>query len=203
MPALFHQIPLYRFIACCEDTHMEKTILDCEAGGDLPPLALFHQHHYTVAGIDNDKQQIERANAYAKSQQIQLNIQQGDMRALPFDDDSFSFVYSYNSIFHMTKADIKTALHEMQRVLKPHGLMFVNFLTVHDFRCGSGEALGQHQYLQWDDDQKVIHAYFDEAEADQLVQGMKILVKENRIIERCYQGQWIRQGFFDYILQKK
>lgn len=103
----------------------------------------------------------------------------------------------------MPKTDIKTAIQEMQRVLKPHGLMFINFLTVHDFRCGSGEDLGQNQYMQWDDDQKVIHAYFDEAEADHYIQGMKILFKENRMIERYYQGQWIRQGFLDYIAQKK
>ena len=41
MTTFFHQIPLYRMIACCEDAHMDKTILDCGAGGDLPPLALF------------------------------------------------------------------------------------------------------------------------------------------------------------------
>lgn len=203
MSTFYHQIPLYRFIACCEETQMEKTILDCGAGGDLPPLALFYEHHYKVAGIDIDPRQIEKANAYAKNRQMQLNIQHGDMCDLPFDDAFFSFVYSYNSIFHMPKTDIKTAIQEMQRVLKPHGLMFINFLTVHDFRCGSGEDLGQNQYMQWDDDQKVIHAYFDEAEADHYIQGMKILFKENRMIERYYQGQWIRQGFLDYIAQKK
>ena len=31
MTTFFHQIPLYRMIACCEDAHMDKTILDCGA----------------------------------------------------------------------------------------------------------------------------------------------------------------------------
>ena len=42
--------------------------------------------------------------------------------------------------------------------------MFVNFLTTNDFRCGHGEDLGDHQYLQKDDDLTVIHSYFEENE---------------------------------------
>lgn len=203
MTTFFHQIPLYRMIACCEDSHMDKTILDCGAGGDLPPLALFYQNHYNVAGIEIDPAQIEKANAFAKKENMELNIRQGNMRNLPFADETFSFVYSYNSIFHMKKQDILISIHEMQRVLKPNGLMFVNFLTTNDFRCGHGEDLGHHQYLQKDDDLTVIHSYFEENEADQFVQGMSILYKENRIMEQTYNGKWIRQGFLDYILQKK
>ena len=106
MTTFFHQIPLYRMIACCEDAHMDKTILDCGAGGDLPPLALFLSKHYNVAGIEIDPAQIEKANAFAKKENMELNIRQGDMRNLPFADETFSFVYSYNSIFHMKKQDI-------------------------------------------------------------------------------------------------
>lgn len=71
-----------------------------------------------------------------------LNIENGDMRNLRFDDSTFSFVYSYNSIFHMSKEDIQKSINEFYRVLKPKGLMFVNFLTTSDFRCGHGENLG-------------------------------------------------------------
>ena len=43
------------------------------------------------------------------------------MRQLKFENESLSFVYSYNSVFHMTKADISKSISEMKRVLKPNG----------------------------------------------------------------------------------
>ena len=44
MNEVFKQIPLYRFIMYCNETNMEKTILDCGAGGDSPPLSLFAEY---------------------------------------------------------------------------------------------------------------------------------------------------------------
>lgn len=32
---------------------------------------------------------------------------------------------------------------------------------------------------------------------------MEILIKENRVLERIYNGEMIKQGFIDYILRKK
>lgn len=125
------------------------------------------------------------------------------MRKLNFENESFSFVYSYNSVFHMTKADILKAINEMKRVLKPEGLLFVNFLTIKDHRCGTGVAVGENQYKQMDDDIPVIHSYFEEYEPEKYFDNMKILYKESRVLERIYEGKKIRQGFVDYIVKKK
>lgn len=42
-----------------------------------------------------------------------------DMRALPFEDDSFDYVESEDAIEHMAMKDVLPALKEMYRVLKP------------------------------------------------------------------------------------
>lgn len=52
MNEVFKQIPLYRFIMHCNETKMEKTILDCGAGGDCPPLSLFVEYGYLTYGIE-------------------------------------------------------------------------------------------------------------------------------------------------------
>ncbi|MNI81915.1 hypothetical protein D3C73_1385710 [compost metagenome] len=80
--------------------------------------------------------------------------------------------------------------------------LFVNFLTVNDFRCGEGGDLGQNQYEQFDDDLPVIHSYYTATEPDELFSGMKLLYKEDRVLQRIYDGQLITQGFVDYIVQK-
>lgn len=202
MGEIFKQIPLYRFLAYCNETKMDKTILDCGAGGNCPPLSLFSEYGYITHGIEFDKRQLEAANTYADSKKQNLNIEQGDMRKLGFEDETFNFVYSYNSVFHMTKEDVSKSIDEMKRVLKKNGLLFVNFLTVRDFRCGQGKSHGKNQYEQMDDDTPVIHSYFEEGEPDKYFEGMELLYKEDRVLERIYEGERIRQGFVDYIVKK-
>lgn len=200
---LFKQIPLYRFLTMCNESGMEKTILDCGAGGDTPPLSLFANYGYSTYGIEMNVEQLNRANQFAAERGQHLNIQQGDMRQLPYSDESMSFVYSYNSIFHMRKEDVKAAINELKRVLKPGGLLFVNFLTLKDFRVGDGMDLGNNQYEQMEDDELVIHSYYDYHEADAMFEDMELVYKEDRVLERKFEGEWIRQGFIDYIYIKK
>lgn len=200
---IFKQVPLYRFLDLCLQNNPSdsRTILDCGAGGDMPPLALFRMHEFNTVGIELDEKAVKAANDFGKSRGLELNIQSGDMTALAFEDGCFDFVYSYNSIFHMKKVDIEKAIGELKRVLKPGGLMFVNFLSTDDFRCGAGPDLGNHQYEQMDDE-PVIHSYFGHNEADPYFEEMETLIKEQRIIQRIYEGNPIRQGFVDYILRK-
>lgn len=181
---------------------MEKTILDCGAGGDTPPLSLFANYGYTTYGIEMNVEQLNRANQFAAERGQNLNIHQGDMRQLAISDESMSFVYSYNSIFHMRKQDVKEAINELKRVLKPGGLLFVNFLTLKDFRVGDGVDLGENQYEQLEDDELVIHSYYDYHEADSMFDDMQLIYKEDRVFERKFEGEWIRQGFIDYIYKK-
>jgi ubiquinone/menaquinone biosynthesis C-methylase UbiE len=56
----------------------------------------------------------------------------GDMRRIPFPNERFSFVYSYNAIDFMTKPDIAVSMREITSVLKSGGLCYVNFLPVDD-----------------------------------------------------------------------
>ncbi|MFX0095295.1 MAG: class I SAM-dependent methyltransferase, partial [Candidatus Hodarchaeota archaeon] len=77
---------------------LEKKVLDCGAGGARPPLALFRQRRYESYGIDISKKSIESANIFARKNHLKLNIQLGDMKAIPFEDESFSFVYTQNSL---------------------------------------------------------------------------------------------------------
>ena len=200
---IYKQIPLYRFVDLCKQNRQteDAKILDCGAGGDMPPLGLFKFYGFQTVGIEIDEKAIASANKFAETQGMDLNIIKGDMTQLNFEDSSFDFVYSYNSIFHMKKTEIEKAVKELKRVLKPGGLMFVNFLSVDDFRCGEGPDLGNHQYEQMDDE-PVIHSYYNHHEADAYFGDMKVIIKEQRIINRIYEGNPIYQGFIDYILEK-
>lgn len=53
-----------------------------------------------------------------------------------------------------------------------------------------------------DDVVPVIHSYFAEKEPEQYFREMQLLYKEDRVLERIFEGKQIRQGFVDYILKK-
>nr|WP_238476051.1 methyltransferase domain-containing protein [Clostridium manihotivorum] len=121
---------------------------------------------------------------------------------MDFEDESMSFVYSYNTIFHMKKSDIGVAMEEIKRVLKPEGLCLVNFLSIYDEGYGEGKELNKGEYLQMERGAKVIHSYLDLEEGEKYFEGLNILFKESRILERMYEGKKIRQAYVDYILCK-
>lgn len=202
MKLLIKQTQLYRFLNYCNERELEKRVLDCGAGGDCPPLAIFSEYGYKTYGIEVSDSQIEKAKIFSETHGLELNISKGDMRELPFEDESISYIYSYNSIFHMTKKDIEKSVNEIKRVLKPGGLCCLNFLSLHDSWYGEGEELGKNEFLQIEREEQVIHTYYDIDEAEKHFEDMKILFKENRILERVYEGEKIKQGYIDYIVQK-
>jgi SAM-dependent methyltransferase len=198
MPEVCWATPLYEFLKYCEETELPKIILDCGAGGERPPLALFHSFGYTTTGIDIDPEAVRKAAAFCERTGTELGISEGDMRKMPFPDGSFSFVYSYNAVGFMTKPDIAIAVSEMERVLRPAGLCFVNFDSVDDpdrseFSESSflRRALQSRQFARYEDD-----------EADGYFDGFTILRKEKRLIEKLYDGDRIKQARIDYIARK-
>ncbi|WP_143315546.1 class I SAM-dependent methyltransferase [Clostridium sp. HBUAS56017] len=196
------QTQLYKFLNYCNEYNLEKTILDCGAGGANPPLYIFEKSGYKTYGIEISDSQLEKARNFSNQAGINLNISKGDMRKLSFEDQSLSYIYSYNSIFHMSKNDIQKSINEIKRVLKPGGLCCLNFLSLEDEGVGTGKELGNNEFLQMERGEEVIHSYFNIDEAESFFSDMKIIYKENRIIERLYEGKKIKQGYIDYILEK-
>jgi ubiquinone/menaquinone biosynthesis C-methylase UbiE len=202
MKFIFRQTQLYKFIQYCNEIDLDKSVLDCGAGGNCPPLALFSEFGYKTYGIELSDTQIEEATIFSKEHNLELNISKGDIKKLPFEDGSISFIYSFNTIFHMKKEDITKAVNEIKRVLKSGGICFINFLSINDSDYGQGEKIGEGEFVQSERGEKVIHTYYDIEEAEKHFKDMKILFKENRILERLYEGEKIKQGYIDYIVQK-
>lgn len=203
MKTIFRQNQLYTFLLYCNDVELCKEVLDCGAGGNCPPLAIFAQHGYKTQGIEIDDRQIQLARKFEIENGLELNIAKGDMRKLPYEDNSISFIYSYNSIFHMSKREISEAISEIRRVLPLGGLTFINFASIHDQRAKAGKQVGEGEYLQIERGEEILHSYFQDNEAEKFFDGFNILYKENRVREgRTQSGGTIRLGYLDYILEK-
>ncbi len=203
MKEVFRQTQLYTFLLYCERYQLNKKVLDCGAGGDLPPLAIFKEQGYETFGIEISDEQIRRSKEFEEKYHMNLNIKKGNMMNIPFEDEVFSYVYSYNSIFHMSKDDIRKVLEEICRVLKKGGLTFVNFASINDDRATIGEKVREGEYLQEELGEKILHSYFDINEAEEYFKGFKVIYKENRIRSGYRRdGLKIQKGYIDYILEK-
>jgi len=79
---------LYTFLKIIKSSPLDKNVLDCGAGGHRPPLALFKLKGYETCGVDISDKALQLASNFAELNHLNLNIQKGDMRNLPFDDES-------------------------------------------------------------------------------------------------------------------
>jgi ubiquinone/menaquinone biosynthesis C-methylase UbiE len=185
--------PLYKFLRECNSSPLEKTVLDCGAGGDDPPLQLFFDYGYETYGIEVAENPLKQAKDFCRKNGMRLNIFKGDMRRIPFKNESFNFVYSFNAIFFMTKEDVATSMKEIERILRPNGLCFVNFLSVDDPKrntfCKS--FLGSTGF-----------SYHEDDEPDEYFRNFEILHKEKRITRKLWESKYLVHADIDYIARK-
>jgi SAM-dependent methyltransferase len=145
-----------------------------------------------------------------------LNIIRGDMRRIPFPGEEFCFVYSFNAIDFMTKPDIAVSMREMERVLRPDGPCYVNFLSVDDREswhpfCETSpamELLKSERFAHYEDDEA--DGYFNafdilrkDDEADGYFNAFDILRKVKRLVDKVYEGKRLQQADIEYIARKR
>lgn len=102
-------------------------MLDCSCGIGTQAIGLAsHGHH--VTGTDLSPRAVARATREAVSRGVRLDTAAADMRRLPFRDGRFdTVVCADNSLPHLlTERDVRTALAETRRVLRPGGLLLVS-----------------------------------------------------------------------------
>ncbi len=194
---------IIRFFRIIETYPVEKTVLDCGAGGRRPPLALFNVRGYKTTGIDIDGSRIKLAEEFAKLNNLNLNIVNADMRKIPFEDESFGCVFSYNTIFHMNRADMEKAMEEMLRVLKKDGLLYVNFIWQMGDTSVYGEERNPGEFWMSIEDEKILHSCHKEDEADHYFENHETIFKETRKFSYKHPDMVLNNGYIDYVVRKK
>ena len=168
-----------------------------------PLLVRFFDYGYDTHGIEISEERLLATQDYCTENELDLDIRKGDMRQIPFADESMSFIFSYNTIFHMTKQDIGNAMAEIHRVLKPQGLCFVNFLSVDSQRFGQGVEIGDGEFQEEQEGMEFMHSYFKDDEPDPYFVDFAVLHKEKRIRDQLISGERNIRAYIDYIAMKR
>lgn len=102
-----------------------KRVLDlgCGTGRHLVYLA---KQGFEVYGLDISRHGIRIAKKYLKQEKVKAKLKIGDIyKRLPYEDDFFDAIVSTKVIHHGKIEDIRKVIKEMERILKPKGLIFI------------------------------------------------------------------------------
>ena len=181
-------VPVYGFLSMIAanglpaegEPHLR--VLDCGAGGPVPPVSLFAQQGFEAYGIDISLEQLEMARQFCKANGIVVDLRSGDMRALPFEDENFDYVFEQYAMCHLSKEDTIKAVSEMQRVLKPGGMAFLGVISMDCWpKSFFGEEKIPGEFWMMEDGEVARHSMFTDAEADALVSGWKIESRQKHV----------------------
>lgn len=121
-------------------------ILDagCGAGRDLLEL---RERGLVPIGLDMSAGLLAEAQDYSR-QPVVL----GDLRALPFADCSMHGVWAVASLLHLPRAEVKDALREFSRVLRPGGVFLASLKEGEGARIDChGRLFTFYSMLEWGD----------------------------------------------------
>jgi SAM-dependent methyltransferase len=122
----------------------EDTVLDVACGPGLVACD-FAAHARRVTGIDLTPAMIEQARVLQESRGLDnLEWRAGDVASLPFDEGSFSVVFTRYSFHHLP--DPAAVLAEMARVARPGGRVAV--VDVYSRNPEQGEAYDRVERLR-------------------------------------------------------
>lgn len=100
-----------------------KDTLDAGCGVGYGLAILAEAGAVTTTGVDVDVEAIEQAGTRLEDSSA-TELLRADLRELPIPDDSFDLIVCFEVIEHMEEAE--RALGELQRVLRPDGLLLIS-----------------------------------------------------------------------------
>ena len=105
--------------------HNVKRVLDLGCGSGRHTVYLARKG-FQVHGIDIAKEGIKITKEWLKKEKLRANFKVGSIyKKLLYRDNFFDAVISTNTIHHAKIKDIRKAIQEIERVLKPKGLIFI------------------------------------------------------------------------------
>src|SRR5258708_4675116 len=129
---------LYEVASAC-GVNASSLILDIGSGRGNHSCTLARRFGCAVVGLDLTQFHIEQGRTRAVHEGVsdRGSFVQGDIEALPFEDERFDFLWSRDMLMHVPA--LPHALMECARVLKPAGAMLV-YTTIATGRMEPKEA---------------------------------------------------------------
>ena len=120
-------ILLTKDILSGENITSNSFILDAGCGTGQTAAYLYQQYKAKVIGLEINPIMVEKAKSRFQSLKLPIQLIQGSIEEIPFEDDSFDFILSESVLAFVNKPK---ALKEFYRVLKKGGRLIANEMTI-------------------------------------------------------------------------
>lgn len=138
---------LIRFVAGHYYNKDRKTVKILEIGcGTGTNLWYMAREGFDVYGIEGSKTAVERAKKRIEREGLHVNIIQGDIVILPFQEEYFDAVIDGDCLYCNSAEETNIVLSEIKRVLKKDGLFFSRTPTDKMYVGKSFDKVGDAEY---------------------------------------------------------
>ncbi|MGY4707609.1 class I SAM-dependent methyltransferase [Candidatus Bipolaricaulota sp. J31] len=164
-----------------------RRILDLGCGAGRHVLFLAREG-FEVHGLDSSVEALRICRERLEAEGLPAALVQADMRKIPYPEGFFDAAIAIASLYHGTLADMRRAIAEVRRVLKPGGFALLEFKSKRSFRYGRGKEIEPGTYIaDTGEDAGVPHHYSDREEVEALLVGFRILEIDH--LERIFAGE--------------
>jgi len=108
----------------------------CGAGRHLLWL---ERHGFAAYGTDRAATGLARTREMLRAERREVRVARADMRSLPFAARSFGAVIAHHVLHRGTAVDVRRAIAEAERVLRPEGLFVGTLLSTRAREMDEGE----------------------------------------------------------------
>ena len=149
----------------------------CGSGKMTIPLA---RAGYRIVGMDLVREGLQEMRGRGD-----FDLVTGDVRGLPFKDDSFDAVVCYDVLQHLLEPERARATEEIKRVLVPGGIAFIEAFGRGDMRYG-GTEVEPHTFRR---ETGIIYHYFSEEEMKELLRDFREVTVKSTVTHKIFRGQ--------------
>lgn len=154
-------------------------------------VRLFASEGFESHGLDGSESGIAFTRSAAEQDGLTVDLRVGRMTALPYADDFFDYVLSFNVIYHGDRTVVAKAVSEIRRVLKPDGLFQGTMLSKRNGHYGKGTEVAPDTFvLDGVDDKDHPHFYCNAAELVTLFEGFELLSLGDRLHNHPEHWHW-------------
>jgi 2-polyprenyl-3-methyl-5-hydroxy-6-metoxy-1,4-benzoquinol methylase len=170
-------LPTVEMIADLFQKENVKTVLDLGCGMGRHSIYLA-KRGFSVTATDISPKGIEVTTQKAKREGLTIKTVCHDFRNIPFENDSFDAVLCVWTSGHGNKADMIKNANEMIRVVKPSGIVFVDYVSKQDSNYGLGTEIEKDTFINnTPGEEDIPHYYTDAEELSEIYSGHEHSIK--------------------------
>ncbi len=162
-------------------------ILDLGAGLGRHSI-YFAKQGFEVSAIDISEYAMKHLKTWSEKEALSIDVQQGDIVSLPYEDNSFDCVFAYHTISHTDSQGIKRIIGEIYRVLKPGGEVYTSISSKYsgEYLYSGYPKIDENTLINQEDgpEKDVPHFYANREEILKLLENFHI--DRIRHIDYCY-----------------